>query len=440
MNGATSQFSKKQRRTVQYALKQLASAKAFGQLRSKEGLRKVLGHGLHLADGRTVLLSDYGLEQVRLIVRTLQEADPFQGLADYSDIWSACWKTLEGLLSKNQMAESTEELFVLVSALIEPQVKSRSFAAPFVGVELKEIDELPLGSMRLVRPSVKHLDDAGVDHSWTDIAKILKKYRDRDLWLLGHTRGTARVAETGFRTLSEMVAGLLAAAAAVMLKSGATQLFISPNMSGHDSHGDATWLSWDKSGKNLSIHKSGIRGVPLVLDAELSKQLREATVIGTALAIFQSGARTPLEEAVARGFHWFADAHRDPARVMQFVKYWSCIETFFSIDQEDITKSVSIGVAAVLVFGGYEFEPREKHSALKKRVSALYALRSQAVHRASRTHITELDVAEISRIAAQLLFNALSFVERGFQDPGEIKRHCMRLDAQLERGAIRERE
>lgn len=439
MTCAASPLSKKQARTIQYALTQLAGAKSFLPV-SIENFRKVpFGHELQLTGHRMVLLSEHGMEQVRLIVRTLQLANPFDGMADYSDVWSACWKTLEELLSQNQMAESAEEWFDLISARVTPQIRSRCFAAPFVGIEFKDIDEVALGPLKLVRPSVSHLDGAGVDHEWANVEKIIGRYRDGELWLLGQARGTPRVAETKFRTLSDLVAGLLAAtAAAVMLKSGATKIFVSPNISGHASHGDASWFSWDELNLNLSLHRSGLRGVPFVIGANLRDQLDEASVVGTSMRIFESDTRTPLEEAIARGFHWFADAHRDPTPVMQFVKYWSCIETFFSIDKEDITKSVSIGVAAVLVFGGFGFEPRENYSNLKRRVAILYGLRSQAIHRASRSHIFEPDVAELSRYTAQLLINAVSFVERGYRKPDEIKQYSMHLDEKIEQGGVTE--
>lgn len=327
-----------------------------------------------------------------------------------------------------------QEWLSLISARIKPQIHSRRIVVPFVGVEFKDIDDLVLGSFNLLRPSIRHLDDVAVDHGWADVPKIIAGYRDRELWLQGSAHGTPRVAERRFRTLADLAAGLLAVAAAVLFKSGATQIFISPNMTGHDSHGDATWFSWEEPSANFTIHRSGIRGVPFEIDSNLREQLYAASTIATAMRIFETETRTPLEEAIARGFHWYADAHRDPTPVMQFVKYWSCIETFFSVDEEEITKSVSIGVAAVLVFGGYEFAPLDEYSIRKRRVASLYGLRSRAVHRASRSHITESDVAELSRYAAQLLINAVSFVERGYQRPDEIKRHSMRLDQQIERG------
>jgi len=171
---AASPLSKKQARTIEYALTQLAGAKSLLPIRSIEDIGNVpFGHELQLTGQRMVRLSEHGMEQVRLIVRTLEQADPFDGMADYSDVWSACWKTLEELLSQNQMADSAEEWLDLISARITPHVRVRCFAAPFVGVELKDIDELALGPMKLVRPSVNHPDmlDEAIFRRFDDVVQ-----------------------------------------------------------------------------------------------------------------------------------------------------------------------------------------------------------------------------------------------------------------------------
>lgn len=433
MTDASSPFSSKQARIIKRALAQLAGAKSFKSIRSLDDFGDVpFSRELQLTNHRMVLLSDRGMEQVEMIVATTVEVDPFKGLADYADIWSASWKTLEELVSNGQMAESAEVWLNHISGRIKPQIQSRIVIVPFVGVELKGIDDLTLGSFKLLRPSTDHLETMGVDHEWANVSKLIEGYRDRELWLQGCVRGTPRVVESRFRTLADLIAGLLAVAVGVLSKSGATRVFISPNMSGHDSHGDATWFSWEAESANFTTHGSGLRGVPFEIDSGLREQLYQASTFATAVKIFEAETRTPLEEAIARGFHWFADAHRDPTPVMQFVKYWSCIETFFSIDEEEITKSVSIGVSAVLVFGGYEFAPRGEYTALKKRIAKLYGQRSQAVHRASRHHVMATDVADLSRLTAQLLINMVSFVERGYKTPDAIKQHSMQIDRGLE--------
>lgn len=433
MTDASSPFSSKQARIIKRALAQLAGAKSFKPIRSLDDFGDVpFSRELQLTNHRMALLSDRGMEQVELIVATTVEVDPFKGLADYADIWSASWKTLEELVSNGQMAESAQEWLNHISGRIKPQIQSRIVIVPFIGVELKGIDDLTLGSFKLLRPSTCHLDTMGVDHEWANVSKVIEGYRDRELWLQGCVRGTPRVVESRFRTLADLIAGLLAVAVGVLSKSGATRVFISPNMSGHDSHGDATWFSWETETANFTTHGSGLRGVPFEIDSGLREQLYQASTFATAMKIFEAETRTPLEEAIARGFHWFADAHRDPTPVMQFVKYWSCIETFFSIDEEEITKSVSVGVSAVLVFGGYEFATRSEYTALKKRIVKLYGQRSQAVHRASRHHVMGTDVADLTRLTAQLLINMVSFVERGYKTPDAIKQHSMQIDRGLE--------
>lgn len=431
---STSPFSKKQTQIIQRALDQLAGKNAYKPITSVEDLKVVtFGRLLQLTNNRAAHVTDHGMAQVKQVVNTTVEAAPFADLVEYADVWSASWKTLEELISIGKMAESAQEWLDLISARITPQIHLHHIIVPFVGVEFKDIEELVLGSFKLLHPSVRHLETMGVNYRWVDVPKIIAGYRDRELWLYGCARGTSRVAKRRFRTQADLVAGLLAVAVAVMAKSGATRFFIGPNMSGHDSLGDATWFSWDESPK-FTIHRSGIRGIPFEIDPGLRDQLYQASVIGTAMRIFETDDRTPLEETISRGFHWFADAHRDPTLVMQFVKYWSCIEAFFSTSDTNITKSLSVGVAAVLVFGGFEFVPRANYSNLKKRMSRLYALRSRAIHRASRGHITESDVSELSRYAAQLLINAVAFVEQGYREPDEIKRLSMRLDEQVERG------
>lgn len=423
-------LNRKQARTIERALSRLVGDKSFIDVRSIEDLKGVtITHELHLPDGRMKMLSNSGLEQLEILVSTVHDADSFRGLADYADLWHASKKTFAELSAANLMAETAQEWLGSLSARLAPEIRSRTFAVPFVGLELKGIDELALGPYKIIRPSISFLDQAGVDHSWTDVPSKLQSYRYWELWLTGSALGTHRVAESRIRTQSVLVAGLIAVVAAAMLPNGATKLFISPNMTGHDTDGRATWFSWGEAGSDFALHSSGLRGSPLPIDANLRNQFGDARYITTAMRIFQSESRTPLEDAVVRGFHWFADAHRDPTQVMQLVKYWSCIETLFSSDQEDITRSLSVGVASVLVFGGYGFAKVDDYQGLKKRVAKLYALRSRAVHRASRNHVKVRDVAELSRFTGQLLLNALSFIEDGYQTPAEIKAHSQRIDA-----------
>ena len=116
---------------------------------------------------------------------------------------------------------------------------------------------------------------------------------------------------------------------------------------------------------------------------------------------------------------------------MKLVKYWSAVETFFSINQTEITRSVSAGLAAVLVFGGFEFVPIADYITTKRRIAELYSARSKAVHRASHRHVSALDAAELSQWVAWMLINMVSFQMQGYKSVAQIKEHSNRLDVRM---------
>jgi hypothetical protein len=418
-------------RAIVYALKHLDSPSSYAQIKSLDDLRlDTVLHEIKLADGRQGFLSRSGLEHVQNMAHALHEAGLFQGEADLDDVSRAMWKVLERLLSRKMRPESADELAALVGAELTPQIQDRTFVVPFSGIEFQGIDDLDLGGLRVVRPNIAHLDEAGVAHDFADVPKLIERHRGL-LWIVGTTRGTPRIAEESFRARVDLTAGLLAMTGASMLNEGARRLHIGPSLDSRYSQDSATWFSWDNAILGLSIHQGGNFRPPLPIDAAMRDQIHSASTIATATRIIGSDARTDLEETVSRGFHWFADAHRDPVLVMQFVKYWSCVEAFFSSkENSQITRSVSTGLAAVLVFSGFGFVPPTEYAGLKRRVVQLYAKRSRAVHGASRSHITEQDVADLSKWTAWLLTAMLSFVERGYSECSAVKAASELVDAQ----------
>ena len=82
---------------------------------------------------------------------------------------------------------------------------------------------------------------------------------------------------------------------------------------------------------------------------------------------------------------------------MRLLKFWTWAATFFSGDRTDITESVSFGLAASIVYGNFHFLTPLSLYFLKKRLKSMYADRSAAAHRASHTHVSDKDVADLSQ-------------------------------------------
>lgn len=148
-----------------------------------------------------------------------------------------------------------------------------------------------------------------------------------------------------------------------------------------------------------------------------------------AIKVVESESRTELEDALVKAVYWYSDAHRDTVPVMQLVKYWSCVETFFSADPEHIVQAVTKGLATVLADGGYRFVPVHEYRQLKKKITRLYGLRSQAVHRASHNHVTRGDTALLSQWTAWMILTLFRMREHGYTELSQLKAQSERLDA-----------
>jgi len=123
----------------------------------------------------------------------------------------------------------------------------------------------------------------------------------------------------------------------------------------------------------------------------------------------------------------FAEAGNSVQR-MQFVKLWSCIECFFAITDEKITEANAKGIAAILVFGGYQVIAVDKYADTKRRVKQLYKLRSTALHRGRFGHIDSTDIDEFSGWVAWIIISMVSLSVRGYTTLKQVNEQVLRLD------------
>ena len=226
---------------------------------------------------------------------------------------------------------------------------------------------------------------------------------------------------------------MLAIVAASMHEGGANGFKIGIVMSPEEAVGRSVWFSWHEKHRSLTTHYASPRGQLLPVNKILEDESDMVRMVKRAFVILQASERTQLEEAIARAVYWYSDAHRDPVVVMKLVKYWSCVEAFFSFDEEEITHAVSTGLTSILVFGGFRFVPTSEFMELKKQIISLYKLRSRAVHRGSHQHVTERDVAQFSQWVAWMIISMVALVEQGYKTINEVKAQTDRLSSLADR-------
>ena len=426
----------KQTRTIIHHFLRLFSAKAWIQIK---GIGDIAGLGLEILrreirydTSHVWYLSESGLRHFDATVSTVYDANYFDGRADYSDIWTASKKVLAEFIFTRLMPETAEEFLEPLREHVGKDVRRRVFVIAMYGLDLKHSDELALGNdFRLVRPRASVVLDKGVADPEEILPKLMAQMPEGDLWLVGTTDGTCRVARREFFHQARLTAGLLAVCAAATYERGSQAFRIGAVASPEEGRMGATvYLEWAEGGSGLGFGRQWRQGQDYNLDSRVTKELMATPVFATIVRILRQRGGSDLENAVVRAVYWFADAHKDYMSVMRLVKFWSCIEAFFS-EGEDITKSVSIGTAAVLTFGPFRFIPQDQYTNTRKRVAALYGLRSKAVHRGVHDHVSGKDLADLSQWAAWLILSMASMTDR-YTGPKQILNRSRVLDAEVE--------
>lgn len=410
-----SDLTGKQQRIINRCLDEFFSARALDSVESFIAAKPSAQALLRLvrtspSDGGMHPLSEAGLSAHDRIVDVVADARVFGNRVVRSDIWSAVRGTLEWCLGRRLRPDNASELVGMLRERIEPKIEARTFAVPFHGVQLDGVEKVQLGSIRIVKSLAACLMEEGISLSRED-KPLLSKALDAGC-IVGTFNGTPDAARRDFTEQVELAIGLLAVWASSRYEFGATQFCFRTSVDALNSIGGAAYVHWDAE-KSIGYGLSFGRGTACKLGPSEAAELTEPGPYLHGFGVLQRAERCDIEHAVARAVYWYADAQRDAVRVMQFVKYWSCIEAFFSDAESDITESVSSGLVAVLTYGHFRYLKVEEYGRNKAAVKKLYAKRSRAVHGASHSHITGNEVVVLSQWTAWLIENAISIAQGG---------------------------
>jgi Apea-like HEPN len=406
-------LTSKQQRILDRCIRDLFSAKAFGDKTSLEGLEftEILKRLVSPSEASVykIPLSNQGIDAHERIVSTLQEANLGGDNATYSDLWGATRAVIERCFAQKLRPDDAVELKSLVETELKKQIKDRTFVAPLLGVQLSDVEEVRLGSMTIV---------GSVDHLINKQNFLEPSSKPVWLWTLlrktpcivGTYQGTFEAAKRKFTEQAHLVSGFLAVTAGYIFEHGATSFDIRVLIGSSESSEASGYLHWNAGEKFLGWGTNSGPSQPLKIDKALEKNIAEVGFINYGFHLLHKVPETDVEEAILRAVYWYGDAHRDPVPVMQFVKYWSCLECFFSIDKQDITESLAVGLTVVLTFGHFTFFQREDYAKNKASVKQLYKKRSKAVHGAVHSHVSTRDLAQLSQWTAFVIANMVSYV------------------------------
>lgn len=416
----------KQSRTINQHLTSLRGAKGF-EPDSFEAAKRLgnnyLWHEFRLKEGKSLLLTAKGMVAFKGICTILESARLVQ-YAEPSDAVNEFRSALREWLSENNIPEHASQLIDVITTRLKESRHNYWQVVPVHGLELRELKSLALGSLTLERPTEESLEARGAKLSEN---LTVEEMLGRGLCLVGAVYGTNAFARREFKFRIDVVTGVLAAVASVCFKHGANPFRLTSETTASGARASSRGVSWRDDRANVSWSRSMTEHQDFEINSEIGEYIQEAGYVTHAISLSSKSDLSPLEQALIRGFFWFSDAQRDTARVMQLVKYWSCAEAIFSGKEEKITKTVSEGVATVLICGIQE-EPPERYGEIVSALTKLYDLRSRAVHDARYDHVTYQDVATLSRWTGWMLLGVAGMIsEAGYTHVDQIQLESARL-------------
>ncbi len=391
-----------------------------------------LSREIHRPDGRVAILTQKGLTELRELTQTLFDMQMLGNLVGYEDVASSLRSLYGKLLMEPNATCTSADLINSICQDLKSRIRKHRFAVPLSGIRLEDISKLDLGPVWLVSDLRPTLAEAGESPVCRYVSGALEAVGSAT-WLVGDIEGTVDVARDRFSSLATLSLGLLAIYGAISYERGATNFRLCTQMDAETTSARGTYLHWHVGQPNVVVNYQLLKHQTLQIDSESADRIHAEQLFERGFVLAAGTGSSQLEMAVIRAIHWFSDAQRDLNVVMQFVKYWSCVEAFFT-DSHKVVRSVSSGLATTLVAGGYGLYPPDAYFDLKKRISKLYVARCKAVHQGHHDHVNWKDVSELSEWCAWLILTMLSLLERGYTSTQEIRAQVYRLDATLIKG------
>ena len=421
------EISAKKRRILEADLTALLKPTAFvPKLQADKTLDLIerLRREVRTPGGHSLYFSDKGLESFLRLNDTVQEVLPSRSVLEPQNICVACKTALGHLYEQDAPSRDIVSYMTEVDRIAQASISTYRFYTSLAGLEFEGVDEFSIGYLSIQRPDLDVLkrcvaDDQLVTSTW--------KQMQQGLWVTAEVTGSSEYAQRRFFDDVKIACGLLALSFTTVLERGGAAVRLIPSMDGRFKPGAVSWFSFSTTSKVLRATTNMVGFKRLTFGEAHKSGLLSCDWYHDLVRITQNGKGSDAELAVRRAIYWFFDAQTDTSPEMQLVKFWSCIECFFSIGTSDTTKKIKRVVTAILTYGQYGFSEKSNWKRLEAEIGHLYDLRCGAVHMAEHNHVNDAHVTTLSKWAAWVLLEVVQLITDGFDTQVKIKAEVDRV-------------
>lgn len=415
----------KQRRTLQRLINLLFKKNAFIDVKNIDDIKKLdnyLAQELKLTDNKVLYITLETRANIVKIVNILINYYELEGVITFSEIFSVFIKNYtDYILNGKKIDNMMDDIYLSIGC----DLNKFDITKCLEGIEFIGFDELVCGRYKIKSSNYEHFIKMYGGSNKEQLYNKMKNY----LWISGTEEGSKKSTIHKFDYNTNIIANFLCICFQLINKKSifSYRIQMLNDSSTHKSEMPALQKSHDDDNGSFSY------SFPTFFKAELTKEILEYfkkdLFFDNFFEILENNSMVEVDEAILRSVYWYGEAIKDNNKTMKFIKLWSCIECFFSINKDEISESNAKGLACILVYGGYRIDNIKNYKNLKTNIKKMYSKRSKALHRAYWSEIAETDVIELAHWVAWLIINILALrIEGNYKKLAQIEAQASRLD------------
>jgi len=309
---------------------------------------------------------------------------------------------------------------------LESIKKNLNFLIPIEGIELEDDLDLMIGDIVINKKNAKFMDQFEIEKDHLKDS-LIKTYDSHKYWAKVSVYGSENYVDSlvVYRVqhyLSIFLIHITSCYITGFMNSRVRILL--DNMDGYSLRKKLSWE--DGLPKSIGYRVTFGTLSTLKIDHTMIDVFKESAFSILLPSIIDKIDKNEIESAICRCLYWFGEAYKEPVLGMKFLKLWSCIECFFSIDKKQVTAANALGVATVLkVLENIDTDLPAitiQFSDYKKNAEKFYDLRSDIIHNANYSHIQVDDVEQLSKWVVKVLYVMLFYVSEKLITLSEVKK------------------
>ncbi|MEW6739944.1 MAG: hypothetical protein ACOYU2_06290 [Nitrospirota bacterium] len=362
-------------------------------------------------------------------------------------------------LKHSNKLNSEKDIKKILQTIIHHRQTRYQFFRIVEGIELKELDSVAFGDVKLFVFSENHMNEINKYRKSNNlngfydrsIEPFIKKHFVNKTCISTIANGDEIKAEEIGKKKINQVINLLRFIICIFAYERIYENRVKVNLLAESYNISENTLSINVDKKIISLHYGSSRKPvqKLPLDPQMINELKECCFFDDWIHIFSKPDKTELEKAILTAIYWIGEAQNDYIFESAYIKFWTALETLFSIpdtdnmksikcprcktpietitDKKGITKALSKGVAILLAFGGYRLIEINDVKKILKAVEKLYDKRSDVIHRGIYGDMKPSELAEICKYAVWCVLTCLGLRTQGYGTLKQIKDETNRL-------------